>query len=174
MTRADLRLVFAIVTTSMLSSATATLCLHQTPTMPEPVDLAPLEQRMATLEALEKPEAPPPAPESSCDEVSCVLDDYDRPCCARFLRDLPESLDREIISEGVAAMRSSIVACGDHTRATGTVKLHVMVNADGTVARVKVVVAPDHKLAACVAETMQLATFTPTRHGGSFSYPFIF
>jgi hypothetical protein len=180
MTRGDLRLVFAIVSTAALSSAGVALFLHQpAPAAPKPVDLAPLEHRVATVEAevalLEAPPLPAsPAHESSCDDVSCVLDNYEKPCCARFHRHLPETIDRMTIVEGISGVRSSVTACGERIHATGTVKLHVQVNGNGTVAQVAVNVTPDRRLGACVAEAMQLATFEPSRNGGSFTYPFLF
>jgi TonB family protein len=78
------------------------------------------------------------------------------------------------IAEGVSTMRSSVTACGDRIAVTGTVKLHVKVDGDGTVSQVTVNISPDRRLGACVAEAMQLATFAPTRNRGTFTYPFTF
>src|SRR6185437_9572233 len=103
-----------------------------------------------------RPFAPRPAPTASaspakplCDEVSCLLDDYAGPCCAKFKKKpqtapsgssagsadgaLPESLDRAMISASVAAVRPRIAACADNSSAKGRVKVHVRVGSDGTV-----------------------------------------
>jgi predicted Zn finger-like uncharacterized protein len=138
---------------------------------------------------------PPPPKDTgggSCDEVSCVLNNYEGACCAKFKKgpkggssggstsapksDLPDALDRAMISSGVANVKGRVTACGDKSSAKGKVKVHVKVGPDGRVVGggVSVETTPDPALGACVASAMQKATFAKTQSGGSFSYPFVF
>jgi hypothetical protein len=87
---------------------------------------------------------------------------------------LPDSLDRQMIQNGIGIVKPKVRACGDTTAAKGTVKVMAKVSPDGTVAVVAVKATPDESLGACVAKAVKAATFTPTRSGGSFSYPFMF
>lgn len=129
-----------------------------------------------------------------CDEVSCVLNSYEGACCAKFRKgksapagggaaaprsgggggDLPDSLDRAMISDGVAKVKARAQACGDKSSAKGQVKVSVKVGADGHVVSVTVRNTPDPGLGNCVAAAMQKATFARTQSGGSFAYPFQF
>ena len=148
----------------------------------------------------EKPQTPtakadPPAAkgDSSCDEVSCVLNNYEGACCAKFKKgggkapsgggtaqpaggksDLPDSLDRAMISEGVAKVKARVMSCGDKSPAKGQVKVSVKVGPDGHVTAVTVKNTPDPGLGNCVAGMVQKATFSKTQSGGSFSYPYTF
>jgi hypothetical protein len=125
------------------------------------------------------------APEnSSCDEVSCVLANYEGTCCLKFKRPhppakvsssgLPDALDRASISSGVASVKAKVLACGDRSTAKGMVKVRVRVNGDGHVASVIVETTPDPALGHCVAHELQQATFERTQQGAVFGYPFVF
>ena len=147
-----------------------------------------------------KETAPPPPKDTGggggCDEVSCVLNNYEGACCSKFKKggkgggggggtaakstggggggDLPDALDRAMISDGVAKVKARVMACGDKSTAKGQVKVSVKVNPDGHVGSVSVKATPDPGLGSCVAGAMQKATFAKTSGGGSFSYPFVF
>ncbi len=147
---------------------------------PRPVEVAAVPEPTPVAEEAPVPEEPAPPP-AACDEVSCVLDNYTGPCCARFKAkraptdsELPESLDRAMISQGIASVRELIMTCGDVTEARGRVKVKVRVGANGRVTVVTVESAPDEQLGACVAGFVKQAQFAQTQTGGSFSYPFIF
>ncbi len=127
--------------------------------------------------------------QAGCDEVSCVLNNYEGACCSKFKKskggstsskpsssggDLPESLDRAMISDGVAKVKARVMACGDRSSAKGQVKVSVKVNPDGGVSSVSVKTTPDASLGSCVQSAMQKASFKKTQNGGSFGYPFVF
>jgi predicted Zn finger-like uncharacterized protein len=127
----------------------------------------------------------PPPPPATCDEVSCVLDNYKSPCCTPFKKlaptpdthvrsELPDALDASMISAGVGAIRARVDACGGRSSAKGKVKVHVKVAGSGAVTGVSVETTPDPALGTCVAGVLQSASFTQTQHGGSFAYPFVF
>jgi TonB family protein len=123
--------------------------------------------------------APPPAPmpesDAGCDEVSCVLNNNEGQCCAKYRHGaVPDTLDRSAISTGVAAVKGQIQACGQQSSAKGRVKVHVRVAANGLVTGVEIEATPDAALGACVQAAMRKARFAPTEQGGSFSYPFVF
>jgi predicted Zn finger-like uncharacterized protein len=140
------------------------------------------------------PKPPTPAKDSggggSCDEVSCVLNNYEGACCSKFRKgggggggggrasgsrgDLPESLDRAMISEGVGKVKPRVMSCGERSPAKGQVKVSVKVAPDGRVTNVTVKNTPDASLGNCVASMMQKATFAKTQTGGSFAYPYTF
>lgn len=127
-------------------------------------------------------DVPPPAATASCDEVSCVLDNYRNACCARYKQgaavspkiDVPEALDRQMIAEGIAAVRGNVDACRAASSAKGVVKVFIRVSGDGSVSNIEVARTPDPVLASCVASAVRSAKFARTQHGGSFSYPFVF
>jgi predicted Zn finger-like uncharacterized protein len=143
------------------------------------------------------PAAKDPAPAAKdtgggCDEVSCVLNNYEGACCAKFKKggkapsgggdhaaaakagDVPDSLDRGMISDGVGKVKAKVQSCGEKSSAKGQVKVSVKVGPDGHVASVSVKNTPDDALGNCVAGVMQKATFPKTQTGGSFAYPFTF
>jgi len=150
------------------------------------------ETHAATTTAhADKTPTPPAGDSGGCDEVSCVLNNYDGACCAKFRKkgagggggaaapsgghsDLPDALDRSMISSGIANVKARVSACGDKSSAKGKVKVHVKVGGDGRVSSVNVETSPDASLGACVAAAVQKATFSKTQSGGSFSYPFVF
>jgi hypothetical protein len=191
MNRGDLRLIVAILGTAVLSSiitvvvyARATEAPPEPPTTPDPrievlqTQLRALEAQLAERKAEAEGTpvvAPAPDPEP-CDEVACVLNNYEAACCAAFKKPhgLPESLDRQLIVAGVGAVKPQIQACGAKTGGTGMVKVAVKVAPDGHVASATVRQADNVKLGECVAAAMQRALFGPTQTGGSFSYPFVF
>jgi predicted Zn finger-like uncharacterized protein len=139
---------------------------------------------------------PPPTPaksgggDSGCDEISCVLNNNEGPCCAKFAKgkkpggtaakpasgggDLPERLDRAMIADGIGKVRGQVMSCGDKSPAKGTVKVSVKVGADGRISSVDVKETPDPALGNCVKNQVQKATFAKTQSGGSFAYPYPF
>ncbi|MBA3464269.1 MAG: zinc-ribbon domain-containing protein, partial [Deltaproteobacteria bacterium] len=143
-----------------------------------------------------KPDPPPakePAGGGGCDEVSCVLNNYEGACCAKFKKgpkapaggttaakpaggggDLPDSLDRQMIQDGVNKVKTRVMGCGDKSSAKGQVKVSVKVSPSGSVSNVAVKSSPDAALGSCVASAMQKATFGKTQNGGSFAYPWNF
>ena len=139
--------------------------------------------------------AKPDTSGGGCDEVSCVLNNYEGACCSKFRKggggkpaggggggaakpagggDLPDSLDRGMISSGIANVKARVSACGDKSSAKGKVKVHVKVSGDGHVGNVSVESSPDGALGACVQAAVSKASFAKTQNGGSFSYPFVF
>ncbi len=141
-----------------------------------------------------KPEKPAPAAAGGdCDEVGCLLNNNEGACCAKFKKggkakpaasgggdapaaasNLPDTLDRDMISGGVAKVKARVMACGDKSPAKGQVKVHVKVAGSGAVSSVSVSATPDPALGNCVAAAMQKASFPKTQNGGSFGYPFVF
>ncbi|HUS31115.1 MAG TPA: hypothetical protein VMZ53_21540 [Kofleriaceae bacterium] len=119
----------------------------------------------------------------ACDEVSCVLGNYQGGCCEKFKKsspppppknDLPESLTRETISTAMASVKSQVTLCGDVYKVHGKVKVNVKVSPNGAVTNVEIAATPDPQLGACVAGVIQHAVFAKSQVGGSFSYPFVF
>ena len=88
--------------------------------------------------------------------------------------DLPDSLDRGMISSAIANVKARVTACGEKSSAKGKVKVHVKVAGNGSVSSVNVETTPDAGLGSCVQAAVQKATFAKTQSGGSFSYPFVF
>jgi len=130
------------------------------------------------------PFQPRPSPSDSCDEVSCVLRNYDGACCVKFRSPrppakvsspaLPDGLERAGIVSGIGSVKAKVFACGDHSQAKGQVKIRVRVEPDGHVSSVIVETTPDAALGNCVAAVVQQAVFPRTRSGGMFGYPFLF
>jgi outer membrane biosynthesis protein TonB len=143
---------------------------------PDPVDRRPVDPFDAG--------APSPG---SCDEVGCVLTNYQDACCARFRSprapsanpsssadDLPDQLDRAAITKAIASVRARVAACANRSTAKGKVKVRIRVEPRGQVSQVVIEATPDPALGACVAGAVRSALFPRTRNGGSFTYPFVF
>jgi S1-C subfamily serine protease len=86
----------------------------------------------------------------------------------------PDSLDRAMISAGIEGVRDRVSRCVEDWPASGTVKVHVRVDAEGHVSEVTVSETPKEGLGRCVAGVIGKATFARTKNGGTFSYPFSF
>jgi hypothetical protein len=132
-----------------------------------------LQAKVARCEERTVEKKPAPVPAEACDEVSCVLNNYEGGCCLKYRRQpgLPEALDRAAISKGIASVKASIAACSG---AKGIVKIHVRVSPDGPVSSVSVTATPDAALGTCVKNAVERAVFPRTQNGGTFSYPFVF
>ena len=135
-----------------------------------------------------------PITADECDEVTCILNKFNKPCCERYKpKDAPPpapvenpnptnpnpsggpvELDKTLIRIGVERFRAQIISCGEQSAAKGTVSLSVTVKPDGTVGSVSVSATPDAALGECAANVMRKATFAKTQNGGSFTYPFVF
>ena len=188
MNRGDARLFFAIVATAIVAAATTGVVMRLIGTATTEAAVVRLEHR---VEALEKPapalpqptvipltpdEAIIPAPVADpdpCDEVSCVLNNYEPTCCAHFKKP-SDGIDRAMIVAAMATVKPLVLRCGDHSTAKGRVKVSVKVAPDGTIGSVTIVTTPDAALGTCVAAAFQGMKFPPTVSGGSFGYPFMF
>jgi molybdenum cofactor biosynthesis protein B len=148
---------------------------------------APATEPTDTTEPVTKPEVtevkqPDPPSDPSCDEVSCVLSKYDRPCCARYKpadgftpkNVTPDGLDRTMVKSGVEKIKPKVVACGEKAGIKGTVRVAVVVEPDGSVKSADVTESPDSALGECVAAAMRRAKFGKSINGGDFTYPFAF
>ena len=115
-----------------------------------------------------------------CDEVSCVLSNYEGPCCQKYRKSdappppTPKDLDRAAISAGIASVRAEVRACGANVTMRETVKLRVRVAPSGLVSSVSTEARTDATLAACVTKAVNGAVFPTTVNGGNFTYPFEF
>lgn len=187
MNRGDARLVIAILSTAVLTAGATTLVWYNLSSSPQaatvvverPTSSATLEELQALrdrVDTLENRYAHPKVADrivvDDCDEVSCVLNNYEQGCCARFKLDA--DLGREQISRTIAGIKGEIFACGDKVHATGKMKIHVAVAPDGHVISTHVDITPDPALGSCVAHIVERTRFEPTRNGGKFSYPFVF
>ena len=123
------------------------------------------------------------APESpDCDEASCILDRYQRECCARYKpaeapaapAGPPVTLDKAAVIAGIDELKPAVQQCGDQHHTKGTVKITLTVSGDGHVAGATVADAPDPTLGQCVANVLERAAFPTTQNGAVFTYPFVF
>jgi hypothetical protein len=87
---------------------------------------------------------------------------------------LPDILDRQAITKGMASVKSRVAACATPSTPKGKVKLRIRVAPSGHIAEVIIETTPDLTLGRCVMGAVQQATFPRTHHGGAFSYPFVF
>lgn len=86
----------------------------------------------------------------------------------------PESLDRASISAAMNAVKPDVKACGNATKAKGSVKVAVKVLPSGEIESAEAKASPDPALGECVVTAVKKAKFPKTQKGGSFSYPFVF
>lgn len=154
-------------------------------TVPKPRDRPPADR--IDRSPVDPYDTAKPPDRGSCDEVSCVLTNYEGACCTKYrsprarisnpsppTNQIPDTLDRTSISAGIASVKARVAACTDRSKAKGKVVVRVRVGANGHVTSLVVVATPDAALGACVAWAVQRAVFQPTQQGGAFSYPFVF
>ncbi len=80
--------------------------------------------------------------------------------------DLPETLDRDMISNGIGAVAGAARSCGGKfSSAKGKVKVHVKVSPGGGISGVDVTETPDPGLGNCVAGAVSHAHFAKTQKG---------
>ena len=113
----------------------------------------------------------PPA-DQTCDEVSCVLNNYEGTCCLRY-KPTKDTLDQSDIDGAIALVRDDITACGAKHTTTGKVVLTVRI-ADSQVDMVKVASTPDAALGQCVADVVKTAVFPAANELATFNIPFVF
>ena len=129
------------------------------------------------------PNIAPASPD--CDEASCILEHYQRECCARYKppempaekidpNALPDTLDKAAVKAGVADVKPAVQQCGEEHYAKGEVKITLTVNGAGKVTDATVSATPDQTLGNCVADALKRATFAKTTNGAVFTYPFMF
>ncbi len=135
--------------------------------------------------------APKNATTDGCDEVSCMLDKFARPCCEKFKpaepppsenpaeppkpsSGLPATLDKSMIQSSMSSVKPAVIVCGEAYPVKGTVSLRVDVAPSGAITGLTVRAAPDPGLGECVASAVRKASFPQTDNGGSFGYPFVF
>ncbi|MEO8703122.1 MAG: hypothetical protein ABI867_23960 [Kofleriaceae bacterium] len=129
------------------------------------------------------PPPPPPGNTAECDEVACTMDPS-AACCSRMRRkagdrspgagELPEHLDQTAVREGVMKVKQRVGQCVEKFPAKGTVKTKVVVDGSGRVTVVVIEETPDAALGRCVAAVLKSATFTKSRDGITFRFPFVF
>jgi TonB family protein len=85
----------------------------------------------------------------------------------------PERLEPAAISLAIDSVRSHVMQCRA-PGVVGQVVVRIKVASDGHVGSVVLERAPDSALGKCVVVAVRAASFTPTRDGGSFRYPFVF
>ncbi len=117
--------------------------------------------------------------DDACDEVSCVLENYEPACCARFRRgaqpstaSTPESITRDELSTALKALKSNVTACAYAQELTGTFKVRFKVAPDGTVSTVTIADA-EPAFTACVTRAFKSHKFSVSQNGVAASFPFI-
>jgi len=119
----------------------------------------------------------------NCDEVSCVLDNYDGACCKKFKKPaMPDGLDNAAIANGMAKIEDKALACGKPENAGAKVTMRVTVKPNGSVDTVLIedetapagVSKPAPEVTRCMGDAITDAKFVATKKGGAFSYPFVF
>ena len=116
---------------------------------------------------------------ASCDEVSCVLTNYEGACCAPFKAQtvprLPETLDRAMISAAIKPLTVRVGGCATAGFA-GTVKATFQVSPAGEITSLRfattAAASVPRALASCLDGVLRGASFPATRLGGSFAFPF--
>lgn len=119
--------------------------------------------------------ASPPEMFDACTEETCAATNYERECCTPYknsLAELPLVLDRTMVANAMADVMPAVNQCGD--AGTGTVKLSIRVNPDGTASTIDVREATDEALGTCVVEAVRGAHFRATARGGAFTKTFTF
>jgi tetratricopeptide (TPR) repeat protein len=121
---------------------------------------------------------------ATCDEVECVLTNYDGACCAKYKKAAspppanatPDSLDRHAVQQAVDAVRAQMEDCGANF--DGTMKLVVKVAPSGDITSTKVIGPKGEDdprdVAACMHAAALNMPFPKTKSGGAFNYPFRF
>ncbi|CAN5907772.1 hypothetical protein BH11MYX3_BH11MYX3_26750 [soil metagenome] len=121
---------------------------------------------------------PRPPGDGVCDEVGCVLNNYEGACCAKFRRpaapdsaSAPDSPSRDELRTALGVLRSKVVACANAQELTGTFKVRFKVAPSGMVSEVSIADA-EPPFSACVARAFKSYKFSASRNGVTASFPF--
>lgn len=116
----------------------------------------------------------------ACDEVACVLANYEPACCAKFRRpspttasapSAPDAPSREELGTALRTLRSKVAGCASAQGLTGTFKVRFKVLPSGTVSEVTVADA-EPPFSACVARAFKSYKFSASQNGVVASFPF--
>ncbi len=119
----------------------------------------------------------PPSDGAACDEVACVLGNYEAACCAKFRRpgpstpSAPESPSREELSTALRMLKGKVASCAYAQELTGTFKVRFKVQPSGTVSEVTVADA-EPPFTACVTRAFKNHKFSASQNGVTASFPF--
>ena len=124
--------------------------------------------------------APPPPTagnDGACDEVACVLENYESPCCAKFKRGrpaepgAPEAPTRDEIARAFRSLTPRVQACASTSGFTGKLRLRVKFTPAGSVSEASVGDA-DADVAACVARAARTLTLGASQNGVTATFPY--
>jgi hypothetical protein len=119
------------------------------------------------------PLAPAPIDDGGCDEATCSLHGNERECCTPFrATSIPANLDRAMVAEAIAGVKTQVLACGTSAAGTGVVKIRAQVGGDGRVVAVSIDEAPEVSIGNCVLGVIRATPFRRSVAGGSFAYRF--
>lgn len=113
--------------------------------------------------------------DGACDEVACVLENYESPCCAKFKplseATTPEAPTREELVQGFRSLGDKVRACAADAGFTGALRLKVAVKPDGSVGAASLGDA-EPALARCVTSAARKIKLSPSRNGVTATFPY--
>jgi tetratricopeptide (TPR) repeat protein len=115
------------------------------------------------------------APSAGCDEVSCVLGNYEGACCAPYQRDAMP-LDKAVIDSAIRGAAPAVASCF-RGHPSASLLAHFDVTPAGTAshAAVEITDGPaDKALVGCIARVVASVRFPKSRVTTKVSYPFVF
>ena len=115
--------------------------------------------------------------DGACDEVACVLENYESPCCAKYRRPrpteatLPDAPTRDELARVFRSISPKIQACASDAEFAGVMKLRVKIQPDGTVSEASVTDAAPG-MGSCVARAARTMKFSASQSGAKVSFPY--
>lgn len=121
--------------------------------------------------------APTAGNDGACDEVACVIENYESPCCAKFKRGrpsearTPEAPTRDEIARAFRSLTPKVQACASDAGFTGVMRLRLKISPEGKVSEASVTDA-ETEVAACVARAARKLTLAASQNGVTATFPY--
>lgn len=114
--------------------------------------------------------------DGACDEVACVLENYESPCCAKYkaappAQSVPRTPPRDEIARAFRSMTPRIQACASAAGLTGVLRLRLQILPDGSVAAASVTDV-DAVVATCVLRAAHRLKLTTSQNGVTATFPY--
>ena len=129
-------------------------------------------------DATTTPPTPTAGGDGACDEVACVIDNYEPPCCAKFTRgrpsaaNTPEAPTRDDIVQAFRSLKEKVQTCASNAGFTGTLRLKLKFGPAGTVQEASVGDV-DPIITACVARAARTLSLPASRNGAVATFPYV-
>ena len=117
--------------------------------------------------------APQPSAEGACDEVSCVLDNFEGECCAKFKQPdkLPDEPSAKDLQAAVTLLRTKVARCASDEAFSGKLVVKFQIQPNGSTSSFVIAKAPP-RVGGCIVRAFTNYPWPHSKRGIAASFPF--